>query len=147
MEYWSTLDFIISGCFLIIHLLSGENQSLLLRGDPLLLLHTFLDPLYLIRRLDVDLDLFSSERLHFDKHFELVVREEVTWPADIYKYNGWCLSRGRWKEINTPIQLQSAFLIVSLTVLHLIDDNWPENHWKFDFDSYFLERSLTLDRW
>ena len=49
-------------------LLSGEDESLLRRWDPLLLLYSLLDPLDLVCRLDVDLDLLASQCLHLNQH-------------------------------------------------------------------------------
>lgn len=45
----------------VLHLLSGEDEPLLWRRDALLLLHSLLDPLHLVCRLDVNLNLDEED--------------------------------------------------------------------------------------
>lgn len=47
----------------LLHLFAGENQTLLLRRNALLLLHALLDAVHFVGGLDIDLDLLAGERL------------------------------------------------------------------------------------
>lgn len=53
----------IARSYSALHLLSRENESLLLRRDALLLLHTLLDPVHFVRGLDINLNLLSGQGL------------------------------------------------------------------------------------
>ncbi len=50
------------------YLLSGKDESLLRGWDAFFLFHALLDPLHLVRGLDVDLYLFAGKSLDFDQH-------------------------------------------------------------------------------
>ena len=54
--------------FLVVHLLPGEDETLLWGRDTFLLLDTLLDPLNLVSGLDVDLDFLTGECLDLDQH-------------------------------------------------------------------------------
>eukprot|EP01064_Diplonema_japonicum_P025461 TRINITY_DN36891_c0_g1_i1.p1 TRINITY_DN36891_c0_g1~~TRINITY_DN36891_c0_g1_i1.p1 ORF type:complete len:131 (-),score=5.37 TRINITY_DN36891_c0_g1_i1:28-393(-) len=69
VKYGSCGDIVFDCSLLIGHLSTTENQSLLCRRDPFLLLNSFLNPLNLAVRLDVKLNLLPSQRFHFDHHF------------------------------------------------------------------------------
>lgn len=49
---------------IIFELLAGEDQSLLIGWDPLLILDLALDGLYVVTGFDVECDRFSRERLN-----------------------------------------------------------------------------------
>lgn len=50
-----------------LHLFAGEDESLLLRRNALLLLDALLDAVHFVGGLNVDLDLLAGERLRADK--------------------------------------------------------------------------------
>lgn len=54
-----------------LHLFAGENESLLLWWDSLLLLDTLLDSVHLVRGLNVDLNLFPGQGLQIKTKGEL----------------------------------------------------------------------------
>uniref|UniRef100_A0A2M4C575 Putative secreted protein n=2 Tax=Anopheles marajoara TaxID=58244 RepID=A0A2M4C575_9DIPT len=68
MKHGTALHLVILGCFIVVHLLSGENQPLLLWRNAFLLLYALLNPVHFVRRLDVDFDLLAGQSLHFDEH-------------------------------------------------------------------------------
>uniref|UniRef100_T1E3G5 Putative secreted protein n=1 Tax=Psorophora albipes TaxID=869069 RepID=T1E3G5_9DIPT len=70
MQHGTTLHLVVLRRFVIVHLLAGENQTLLLRGNAFLLLHPLLDPIHFVRGFNVNLDFLSGEGLHFDQHFD-----------------------------------------------------------------------------
>merc|ERR1719323_2266019 len=73
----ASLNLVVSRRLLVVHLLSREDESLLRRRDPFLLLNSLLDPLDLVSGLDVDLDLLASQRLHLDP---LICPILMDWP-------------------------------------------------------------------
>ena len=72
MEDGTAEDFVVGRGLLVVHLLPGEDETLLGWRDPLLLLHALLDPLDLVRGLDVDLNFLSGKGFHLDEHFYTV---------------------------------------------------------------------------
>jgi len=68
MKNRSALNFVVSCCLFVVHLLPGENETLLRGRDSFFLLDTLLDPLNLVGGLDVDLDLFPGQSLDLDQH-------------------------------------------------------------------------------
>jgi len=68
MQHRTSLNFVISSDFLVVHLLPREDKTLLLGRDSFFLLNTLLDPLNLIGGLDVDLYFLSSQGLNLDEH-------------------------------------------------------------------------------
>merc|ERR1711970_1041416 len=62
------LDVVIRERPAILQLLSGEDQSLLIRGDALLVLDLGLDVVDGVGGLDVKRDCFACESLHEDLH-------------------------------------------------------------------------------
>ena len=92
MESALLLDVVIGKGSSVLKLLSGEDQALLIRGDTLLILDLGLDVVNGIRRLDLEGDSLSSQRLDEDLHtatktehemesrllLDVVVRESAT---------------------------------------------------------------------
>jgi hypothetical protein len=68
-----TFDVVILRGFLVVHLLSTENQPLLHRRDAFLLFHSLFDSNDGIGDFDVEFDLFASQGFHFDHHLVVVV--------------------------------------------------------------------------
>jgi len=68
MQDGSSLNFVICSSFLVVHLLPREDESLLWRRDAFLLFNTFLDPLNLVSRFDIDLYFLASKSFHLDEH-------------------------------------------------------------------------------
>jgi len=68
MENRTALNLVVCRGFLVVHLLPGEDETLLWRRDTFLLLDTLLDPLNLVSRLDVDLDFLTGKCLDLDQH-------------------------------------------------------------------------------
>ena len=66
VKHRTSLDVVLLGGFLVIHLLSGEDEPLLDGWDPLLLLHPLLDARDRVVALNVDLDLLASQRFYLD---------------------------------------------------------------------------------
>ena len=66
VQHRASLNVVLAGLLLVGHLLASEDEALLRRRDPLLLLHALLDPRDEVVRLDVNLNLLASERLHLD---------------------------------------------------------------------------------
>jgi len=63
------LDVVIRESSAVLELLAGEDQSLLIRGDSLLVLNLLLHIFDGIRRLDIERDGFTREGLDEDLHF------------------------------------------------------------------------------
>lgn len=63
MQHRAAGDLVVRRRLVVVHLLAGEDEPLLRRRNSLLLLDALLDPLDLVRRLDVDLDLLAGQRL------------------------------------------------------------------------------------
>lgn len=57
-------DVVITQSTIIFELLAGEDQTLLIGWDPLLILDLALDGLYVVTGFDVERDRFSRERLN-----------------------------------------------------------------------------------
>ena len=68
MEGGFLLNVVISQCTAILKLLAGEDETLLIRGNALLVLNLSLHVVYRVRRLDLKRDGLPSERLHEDLH-------------------------------------------------------------------------------
>eukprot|EP01137_Pigoraptor_chileana_P016148 Opistho-2@72733 len=68
MQDRSALNLVIGCGLVVVHLLSAEDKTLLCGGNALLLLDAFLHSLDLVGRLNIYLDLFAREGLHFDEH-------------------------------------------------------------------------------
>eukprot|EP00230_Micromonas_polaris_P003057 CAMPEP_0119209378 /NCGR_PEP_ID=MMETSP1327-20130426/1420_1 /TAXON_ID=38833 /ORGANISM="Micromonas pusilla, Strain RCC2306" /LENGTH=114 /DNA_ID=CAMNT_0007206195 /DNA_START=56 /DNA_END=400 /DNA_ORIENTATION=- len=66
VKHRPAFDVVVLRSPVIAHLLPAENQPLLDRGDPLLLLQAFLDALDAVTRLDVDFNLLARQGLHLD---------------------------------------------------------------------------------
>ena len=77
MESALLLDVVIGKGSSVLKLLSGEDQALLIRGDTLLILDLGLDVVNGIRRLDLEGDSLSSQRLDEDLHTATKTEHEV----------------------------------------------------------------------
>merc|ERR1719173_301775 len=64
----TSLNFVVGRDFLVVHLLPGEDETLLWRRDSFLLFHALLDPLDFVSGFNVNLNFFSSQSLHLDQH-------------------------------------------------------------------------------
>ena len=67
------LDVVVSQGAAILELLSGEDQTLLVRGDSLLVLDLSLDVLNGVVRLHLEGDSLTGQGLHEDLHFAVLV--------------------------------------------------------------------------
>ena len=77
MESALLLNVVIGKGSSVLKLLSGEDQALLIRGDTLLILDLGLDVVNGIRRLDLEGDGLSSQRLDEDLHTATKTEHEV----------------------------------------------------------------------
>ena len=77
MESALLLNVVIGKGSSVLKLLSGEDQALLIRGDTLLILDLGLDVVNGIRRLDLEGDSLSSQRLDEDLHTATKTEHEV----------------------------------------------------------------------
>lgn len=68
MQNRPAFDIVVLSLVLVVHLLARENEALLHRGNAFLFLHSLLDPLNRIARVDVDFDLFSRQRPNLDHY-------------------------------------------------------------------------------
>lgn len=66
VEDGATQYLVISCCLLIVHLFTTVDEPLLLWGNSLFLLHTLFDSLHLVCGFNVNLNLLSRQRLHFN---------------------------------------------------------------------------------
>lgn len=77
MKDGASTHFVLGRSLLIIHLFSGEDESLLRGRNALFLFHTLFNSLHLVRGLDVDFDLLAGESFDFDQHDDpFLVRAE-----------------------------------------------------------------------
>ena len=77
MESGFLLDVVVSQSSAVFQLLSGEDESLLIRGDTLLVLNLGLDVLNGVRVLNVQSDSLSSEGLDEDLHTSSESEDQV----------------------------------------------------------------------
>jgi len=68
MENGTSLNFVIGRRFLVVHLLSREDEPLLRGRDSFLLFYALLDPLDFVGGLNVNLDLFSGQGFDLNQH-------------------------------------------------------------------------------
>jgi len=71
------LDVVVGKSATILQLFTGEDQSLLVRGDSFFVLDFGLDVLNRVRRLDIKGDGFSSEGLHKDLHTTSQTKDQM----------------------------------------------------------------------
>ena len=72
MERGLLLDVVVGERLVVLQLLAGEDETLLVRRNALLVLDLGLHVLDRVRRLDVERDGLTRERLHEDLHCILV---------------------------------------------------------------------------
>jgi len=77
MECRLLLNIVVGQCATILQLLSGKDKTLLVRGNTLLVLDLRLDIVYSIRRLDLERDRLSSQRLDKNLHASTKAQDEM----------------------------------------------------------------------
>jgi len=77
MESGFLLNIVIRKSAAIFKLFSGENQTLLIRWNPLFVLNLSLDIRYGIRRLNIECDCLSSQGFHKDLHTSSQSKHQV----------------------------------------------------------------------
>eukprot|EP01018_Ginkgo_biloba_P038017 Gb_28674 [translate_table: standard] len=68
MENRTTLNIVIIGCFIIIHLFSSIDKPLLHRRYSFLFLHTLLDSLNCIITFNIYFNLLTGKGFHLNHH-------------------------------------------------------------------------------
>ena len=71
MEGGLLLDVVVSKSAAVLKLLAGEDQTLLIRGDALLILDLLLDVVDGVTRLNLEGDGLASQSLNEDLHLEV----------------------------------------------------------------------------
>ena len=66
MESGATLELVLAGGLVVVHLLATEDETLLCWGNALLLLDTLLDARDFVVGLNIELDLLAGQGAHFD---------------------------------------------------------------------------------
>jgi len=93
MKNGTSLNFVIGRSFLVVHLLSREDESLLWGWDSLFLFNALLDPLDFVGGLNVDLDLFSGQGLDLNQHLASAQLASIGSSNALFKESA---SNGRW---------------------------------------------------
>jgi hypothetical protein len=68
VKHRTALELLLRSSLVVAHLLAAVDQTLLCRGDTLLLLDALLDLRDLVVGFDVELDLLAGEGSYFDLH-------------------------------------------------------------------------------
>ena len=103
MERRLLLDVVVREGSAVLELLAGENQSLLVRRDTLLVLDLGLDVVDRVSRLDLKGDRLASQRLDKDLHLEENERSrQSNWSTPSKKAtSNLCNASERWRSTRT----------------------------------------------
>ncbi len=116
------LDIVIREGAAIFELLASENQTLLIRGDTLLVLDFGLDILYGVRGLDFKGDSLASECLNENLHATTQAEDEVEGALllDVVVRQGTPVFELLASEDETLLVRRNSFLVLNLA-LHVLD--------------------------